>query len=103
MYIINMYILNDKIFLVLVLIVLIFLLILYKNKREFFTDYFIDTEKSKNIMANEDYFDFFNENDFKLRNCSNKKDCINNYYENTIEFTQEEKKKIKKISSRIPK
>ena len=43
-------------------------------------------------MSNESYFNFFSKNDFKLRNCKNKKDCIDKYYKNTIEFTEEEKK-----------
>ena len=90
MYILNIKNLNFKI--VLILIVVLFFLIFCRNKKELFSNYFVDKQKSKNIMSNENYFDFFNKNDFKLRKCNNKKDCIQNYYENTIEFTEKEKK-----------
>ena len=92
MYIKNMYILNNRLLLVLIFILSLFLIIINRNNNELFTDYFIDTIESKNIMSNKKYFSFFNKSDFKLRNCKNKKDCIDNYYNNTIEFTEEEKK-----------
>ena len=97
MYIKNMYILNNRLLLVLIFILSLFLIIINRNRNELFTDYFIDTIEAKNIMSNEKYFSFFNKSDLKLRDCKNKKDCFDNYYNNTIEFTEEEKKKIKKF------
>ena len=92
MYIKNMYILNNKIFLVSVLILILFFIIIDRNRKEFFSDYFLELNKSKKIMSNKSYFNHFNKNDYKLRNCKNKQDCINNYSKNTIKFTEREKK-----------
>jgi len=90
-------ILNRKIYFVLLLIIFLFLLILNINNKELFSNYFSNENKSKKIMANENYFNHFNVSDYKLRNCKDKNDCIKLYHENTIEFTNEEKKILNQL------
>ena len=92
-----------------ILIVLVLILIkVYMSKCEHFKDtHFYTLEKSINIMTNPEYFKFFNDYDFKLRNLNDIDDCIKKYKTNTLEYNKEEKNNlnnlIKKLKSKLTK
>jgi hypothetical protein len=59
-----------------------------------------DVEKWKNIQ-NDSYFSFFNQNDFRLRNCNNIKECKESYSDSEINLTPFEKKKVKQVCNKL--
>lgn len=49
------------------------------------------------IIDKSNYFKTFNENDFKVRNCNSEKHCKTIYKKNLTEFTDAEKKHLRKL------
>ena len=83
------------------LFTIILLIFLLKNKSN---NLFLTKNESKDIIKNSKYFYFFNQNDYKLRNCNNIKDCQVKYENDLLEWNQLEKKSIENILNKnIPK
>ena len=72
-------------------IILLFILIKNNNK-----------EKWKNLQ-NDNYFSFFNQNDFRFRDCNSIDDCKQNYSNSEIKLTPFEKRKIKEVCDGLVK
>jgi len=59
-----------------------------------------DIERWKNIQ-NDSYFSFFNQNDFRLRNCNNIKECKEIYGDSEIKLSPFEKKKVQQVCNNL--
>ena len=66
---------------------IVFLFILIKNNHK---------EKWRNLQS-DNYFSFFNQNDFRFRDCNSIDDCKQNYSNSEIKLTPFEKRKIKEV------
>jgi hypothetical protein len=91
-----------------IIVTIIFLLIVYyvlykKNNIHFVSKR--DKKEILYILNNANYFERFNEIDYKVRNCINKKDCILKYCDNIEDFSSTEKNYLidlcKKLNNRL--
>ena len=90
-----------KMLALILLFTIILLIFLLKNKSN---NLFLTKNESKDIIKNFKYFYFFNQNDYKLRNCNNIKDCQVKYENDLLEWNQLEKKSIENILNKnVPK
>ena len=53
--------------------------------------------------TNDNYFSFFNQNDFRFRNCNSIDNCKLNYSNSEIKLTPFEKRKIKEVCNGLIK
>lgn len=84
-------------YLVLLLILLIFLYYRYNKKNIIF----LSKNQACKILKYKPYFNNFNQNDFKVRNCKDIQDCMNLYCNNVKSFTNKEKLIITKFINKI--